>query len=113
MLLEEAVDSQLDRVDPLRRKPSPRKEKPYSRIHTRRIRRRIQTEVSQRDEAGCTFIGRNGRRCGARTFLEIDHGIAWAHGGSSRDASGLRLLCSAHNKHLARQRFGSKVPMRP
>jgi 5-methylcytosine-specific restriction endonuclease McrA len=104
-LLEEAVDTQLNKIDPVQRKPSTKTPK-ESVVHPRRIRRGIQTVVWKHDDSSCAFVSASGKRCGERAFLEVDHRVAWAHGGSSRDPKNLRLLCSGHNRFLARKTFG-------
>ena len=62
-------------------------------------------EVFERDGVRCTYVSEDGRRCEARAFLELDHTIARALGGSD-DAANLRVLCRAHNQLSAEQAFG-------
>jgi 5-methylcytosine-specific restriction endonuclease McrA len=112
--LEEAMDSYLDRIDPLRKKTSKvSKKKARPEVHPRRVPQGIQDTVWKRDEGRCAYVASNGKRCGEMAYIELDHGIAWAHGGSSRDPDNIRLLCSGHNRYLARQTFGAKVPVNP
>jgi 5-methylcytosine-specific restriction endonuclease McrA len=61
--------------------------------------------IYARDEGCCTFVSEDGRRCGARQFLEIDHVKPWAEGGLAT-VENLRLRCRAHNLHSARNHFG-------
>ncbi len=63
-------------------------------------------KVYERDQGQCSFVSADGRRCGCRVFLELDHVIPWAVGGAS-SAPNLRLLCKAHNQAHARHYFGS------
>jgi 5-methylcytosine-specific restriction endonuclease McrA len=106
--LRDVLVDYLDRNDPLR-KASPRERKPkMAYVHRRQIRRRIQVEVWKRDGGQCTFTSPSGHRCGEQAGLQIDHRQAWADGGSSRDASNLRLLCGPHNRYLAERRFGER-----
>lgn len=54
----------------------------------------------------CVFVGENGKRCGARKFLEFDHIVPVARGGKS-SVENLRLVCRAHNQHAAERSFGA------
>ena len=73
--------------------------------------RHVPTEVARavylRDGGACTFCSEDGRRCGARRFLELDHIRPWAEGGKST-ASNLRLRCRAHNLQAANIHFGAE-----
>jgi 5-methylcytosine-specific restriction endonuclease McrA len=66
----------------------------------------VKREVRARDEGKCTFVGENGKRCGSRHKLEFHHDEEFARGGAST-AKNLRLLCRAHNQHLADRSFGA------
>jgi hypothetical protein len=52
---------------------------------------------------------KTGRRCTARQYLQIDHITPVAHGGSAAPAN-LRVLCAAHNRHVA-QNHGLIPPL--
>ena len=71
-------------------------------------------EVYARDGGQCTFVASDGRRCGARYFLQLDHIEPWAVGGG-QTTTNLRLRCGAHNRWYARRYFGRAVgrPSRP
>ena len=73
--------------------------------HTRYVPQRIAREVKARDGSQCTFISHKGVRCNQRAHLQIDHVRPFAKGGTSHDASNLRVLCRAHNLHLAKIDF--------
>jgi hypothetical protein len=62
-------------------------------------------EVYRRDHGRCSFVATDGRRCGSRVFVEIDHALAWGLGGDS-SLENLRLRCHAHNQQQARDDFG-------
>jgi hypothetical protein len=62
-------------------------------------------EVYVRDQGCCTFFADDGRRCGQRRFLQLDHVMPHAEGGEPTVAN-LRLRCRAHNLHTARVHFG-------
>ena len=72
---------------------------------SRAISRRIRDEVFLRDGGRCTFIGSDGRRCGSRHNLQIDHIIPHALGGDNSPRN-LRLLCGKHNRLEAERIFG-------
>ena len=71
----------------------------------RRPSAEVAREVYERDEGQCTFIAPDGRRCGAREFVEYDHIEPHAWGGEPT-AANLRLRCRAHNQLYARQCYG-------
>jgi hypothetical protein len=71
----------------------------------RRPSAEVAREVYARDEGQCTFIAQDGRRCGAREFLEFDHIDPRALGGEPT-AVNLRLRCRPHNQLYARQCYG-------
>jgi 5-methylcytosine-specific restriction endonuclease McrA len=72
---------------------------------SRRVPAAVARAVYARDDGCCTFCSAEGRRCGARRFLELDHVVPWAAGGAST-VENLRLRCRAHNQHAARRYFG-------
>jgi 5-methylcytosine-specific restriction endonuclease McrA len=57
---------------------------------------------------GCAYVSLEGRRCGSRTALQVDHIRPFAAGGGN-DVSNLRLLCAAHNRLAAVQTLGAHV----
>ena len=72
---------------------------------TRHVAADVAREVYDRDQGRCTFCADDGRRCGERRLLQLDHIIPHADGGESTVAN-LRLRCRAHNLHAARAHFG-------
>ena len=78
-------------------KPSPKRNRRYPAAVTR--------AVFLRDGKQCTYVSPDGRRCGARRCLELDHIEPWAVGGESTIENS-RLRCRAHNQRHARQYFG-------
>jgi hypothetical protein len=60
----------------------------------------VRRHVAIRDEQRCTFVGPDGHRCGARSFLQVHHERPFALGGADTPDN-LRLLCAAHNRFLA------------
>jgi 5-methylcytosine-specific restriction endonuclease McrA len=68
----------------------------------------VRREIFARDEGRCTFIGENGRRCGATRMLELHHRLPYAKGGAAT-VEGLTVHCKAHNDLEARRVFGDQV----
>lgn len=75
----------------------------------RRVPQPVRDAAWERDEGRCAFIAPDGRRCGARAWLEYDHVRPWALGGPSDDSENVRLLCRTHNQMLARRVFGARA----
>lgn len=69
--------------------------------------RAIRHAVLVRDGFQCTFVSSKGVRCRATHYLEIDHIVPRAQGGTD-DLENLRCACSAHNKHFAKEVFGKE-----
>jgi hypothetical protein len=63
--------------------------------------------VYLRDDARCSFVAHDGRRCDARALLELDHAEPWARLGEA-GVDNLRLRCRAHNQWHARECFGAR-----
>ncbi|WP_146651478.1 HNH endonuclease [Labilithrix luteola] len=69
------------------------------------VTRAARREAFERDGMQCSFVGENGGRCPARSFLELDHVTPRALGGSG-EAENLRVFCRAHNHDAAERVFG-------
>ena len=65
----------------------------------------VEREVWARDGGRCGFVGRGGRRCGERRFIEFHHVKPWAVGGAPT-AENIALRCRAHNAYEAAVYFG-------
>jgi len=65
----------------------------------------VRRQVWKRDDGRCAWIGADGRRCGSKWRLELDHIHPAALGGPST-VDNLRVLCGAHNRLHAEQAFG-------
>jgi hypothetical protein len=74
---------------------------------TRHVAAAVAREVYVRDQGCCSFCADDGRRCGERRLLQLDHIVPHAQGGEATVAN-LRLRCRAHNLHTAREHFGSE-----
>ena len=83
---------------------------------TRYVAAEVVREVWARDGGCCAFRSPDGRVCGSRYQLELDHVEPYALGGAPT-ATNLRLCCKRHNRWRARQTFGerrfSSEPARP
>lgn len=104
-ILEAALDSLLDAVDPARRVARPDRDARPLADQTRRIPDWVKRKVRQRDEDRCAFVSRDGARCGERRFLQFDHIVPWSLGGRSDDPANVRQLCGAHNRWAWRHAF--------
>jgi 5-methylcytosine-specific restriction endonuclease McrA len=72
-----------------------------------RVTRAVRREVVARDGWRCSFVANDGHACDARGFLEFDHRLPKARGGTCRPEN-LRLLCRAHNRLAAERAYGEK-----
>jgi hypothetical protein len=72
----------------------------------------VRRHVAIRDEQRCTYVSAEGRRCGARGFLQLHHEHPFALGGTDTPDN-LRLLCAAHNRLLAELELGASVVSGP
>lgn len=109
-VVEAGMDALLDRVDPERRiarRKARRAKRMISSRSARWISAGLRDAIWERDGGRCTFTAPDGVRCAATSRLEIDHVRPYALGGSSDDASNLRLMCRTHNQLLARRVFGT------
>jgi len=73
---------------------------------TRRVPASVRRAVYARDGGCCTFVSDDGRRCGSRRRLELDHIVPVARGGGST-VDNVRLRCRAHNQYAAERVFGA------
>ena len=75
--------------------------KPDSRYIPNEVRR----QALARDEARCTFVSKDGKRCEQRGWLQLHHEHPFARGGQPTLAN-IRVLCGPHNRLLAERDFG-------
>jgi hypothetical protein len=71
---------------------------------SRHIPADVRRTVWTRDRGCCAFVGRSGRRCSDRGFLEFHHVQPYALGGEST-AANIQLRCRSHNAYEARMYF--------
>ncbi len=74
--------------------------------HGRHVSAELKRQVYARDGHQCVFVSEAGRRCEARSRLELDHITPLAKGGKT-EISNLRLLCHAHNQLQAERVLGA------
>ena len=72
---------------------------------SRYVARAVARAVWERDAAQCTFVDAEGRRCGERRFLTLEHREPHALGGAAT-VENLCLYCKSHNLHQGRALFG-------
>jgi hypothetical protein len=77
------------------------------KLGSRHVPVEVARAVWERDGAQCTFVDGQGRRCGERRFITIEHREPFARGGAATTEN-LCLLCAAHNALRAREEFGAE-----
>ena len=83
-----------------------------ARPRSRTIPAAVKRTVWRRDGGQCAFVGRNGRPCTERSYLEYGHiEVPHAFGGEAT-VENIALRCRAHNAYEAEVVFGSRVPSR-
>ncbi len=73
---------------------------------SRHIPAAIKRAVVERDRGRCTFVARDGRRCGSRESLEFHHVQPFACL-PRHHVEEITLRCRAHNRHAAIQDYGA------
>lgn len=110
-IIFEALEALLEKRDPDRH-PPPKIRRGQGIPGGRGVPAWVKRIVWDRDAGACAFMGADGLRCGSRDWLEYDHIVPWAKGGSSTDPGNLRLLCRTHNQQEARGAFGGRAEFR-
>lgn len=113
VVVERALDALLEKLERERlgktRRPRMKSIRTQQREASPRMSARIpnaaRSEVFARDGEQCSFLDHQGRRCPARTLLELDHVESRALGGSHEPAN-LRIFCRPHNLLHAEDVFG-------
>jgi hypothetical protein len=106
-LVERALDALIEKET--RRRVGaglPRKRREL-KAGSRRIPVEIARAVWERDQAQCTFVDAEGRRCSERRFLTLEHRQPFALGGAPT-LENICLLCASHNLERARAVFGEQ-----
>jgi 5-methylcytosine-specific restriction endonuclease McrA len=107
VVIERAVDFLLADLERKRvaraKRPRHASNVPESKVSG--ITKATRRAVFERDGLQCTYVAGDGRRCEGRAFLELDHVVPKALGGTN-DLENLRVRCRAHNQLWAEQAFG-------
>ena len=77
-------------------------------LRSRQFTEAAKQESWERDGGQCAFVAPDGTRCTARAWLQFDHELPFALGGSSRDSRNARPYCFRHNQWAAKQAFGDR-----
>jgi hypothetical protein len=109
-IIERAVSEKLERLEARRfaKTAAPRKSLPQTdTTHASRyLPAAVRRAVAERDGGRCRYVDERGRRCSERHRLEFHHFHPYAMGGDHRPDN-IRLMCPAHNRHLAVRDYGS------
>jgi hypothetical protein len=103
LLLEDTARKKLAATD----RPRPRQV--GSGKHSRYKPAELVRAVWRRDSGRCAFVAKNGRRCGADSFIEFHHLDPHGLGGEMTEEN-ISLRCRAHNQYEAELAFGPFVP---
>ncbi len=102
-------------VEQLRRKKYAATDRPRATRGTtpgsRDIAAKVRRVVGSRDSGRCTFVGKSGRRCNERAFVEFHHDEPYGIGGEST-VENIKLLCRAHNAFESERFYGHGRPTR-
>ena len=110
-VIDRALDALLSELERRRfaKTERPRESTPprsHESANVRQIPASVRRAVHERDRGQCTFMSAGGRRCESRVRIEFDHVVPIARGGGST-VENLRLLCRAHNQHVAERELGA------
>jgi hypothetical protein len=112
-ILEQAVTEKLQRLEAKRLgktdRPRKRIEDTDTSAGPRYIPAAVRRAVYARDQGRCRFVSASGKRCNARDSLELHHHVRPHGRGGDRSPENLRLMCRAHNGHLAEQVYGKEM----
>ncbi len=107
VVVERAVDLLLEKLEKQRLGKNSRPRPSQEQSDNARLSRATRRAVFERDGERCTFTDTEGHRCPATTWLELDHVVPRARGGTS-EVGNLRVRCRAHNALYAEQTFGKE-----
>ena len=107
-VLDRALDALLDKVEGRKfgKTRTPRPARPCT--DGRYVPREARRQAAARDGMQCSFVAEDGRRCEETGFLELDHVVPVARGGSAT-VDGFRVLCRAHNQFEAERMLGRET----
>jgi hypothetical protein len=78
---------------------------------SRDVAAKVRRAVAIRDGGVCVFVGKGGRRCNERAFLEFHHLDPYGMGGEPT-VENIELRCRAHNNYEAELFYGRPQPTR-
>ena len=78
---------------------------------SRHVPAEVKRTVWLRDEARCTFVSANGKRCTGTRSLEFHHVVPFAKGGPPT-VENIELRCRAHNAYEGELVFGDPLEKR-
>jgi 5-methylcytosine-specific restriction endonuclease McrA len=107
VVVERAVDALLVQLEKERLGATARPQKKARGTKKGRVSRATRREVFERDGMQCTYVDAAGHRCGETGWLEVDHIVPRALGGSD-EAWNLRVRCRSHNRLHAEECFGKE-----
>jgi len=107
VVFDRAMDALIEKLEKERLRKTTRPQKKARPAKPGTIPAEVWREVFARDGEACTHVDEHGNRCGCRDFLELDHIIPRAKGGTD-EASNLRVVCRSHNRRYAEQAFGDE-----
>ena len=103
-LLEELARKKFAKTD---RPRASRGVAPGSRYNAAKVRRAVWI----RDRGRCAYVGKGGRRCNERAFVEFHHLDPYGVGGEAT-VEMMELRCRAHNNYEAELFYGRPQPTR-
>ena len=106
LVVDRALDALIAKLERQKFAETDRPRRAGESANPRHVTAHVRREVWGRDGGQCTFVGKSGHRCTARTQLEFDHAVPVARGGLAT-VQNLRLRCRAHNQHEAERVYGS------
>ncbi|HEY2946773.1 MAG TPA: hypothetical protein VGN09_30360 [Vicinamibacteria bacterium] len=102
-------------VEQLRRKKFAATDRPRASRGTapgsRDVAAKVRRAVGLRDDGRCTFVGKSGRRCNERAFIEFHHDEPYGVGGEATIGN-IQLRCRAHNAYESERFYGRGRPMK-
>ncbi len=101
VVVERALDLLLEKLEKQRLGKTSRPRPSREQSHTARVSRATRRAVFERDGERCTFADTEAHRCPATTWLELDHVIPRARGGTS-EVGNLRVRCLRPQRPLRR-----------
>jgi hypothetical protein len=115
VIIEAAVTEKLERLEARRFAATSHPRKNLSKADTSPVSRHIpapvRRAVHERDGNRCRYVDATGRRCEEQDRLEYHHLHPFGLGGDHRPEN-IRLMCRAHNAHLAEYDYGREAMAR-